>query len=133
MWSISPAAAILLAQAQPDLAEKWCFERGQHGAQLCEDTETACNDLLKINPEIATGPPTRPADRTIRFDGTLKLRTQLPFLKLRTPALAGKKGRPGSYRPFEFGERTISLAPQSCVVAITATCPEEIRVNRPQT
>jgi hypothetical protein len=56
MWSILPAAAILLAQAQPDLAEKWCFERGQHGAQLCEDTETACNRLLKINTEIATGP-----------------------------------------------------------------------------
>ena len=56
MWSIFPAAAILLAQAQPDPAEKWCFERGQNGAQLCEGTETACNDLLKINPEIATGP-----------------------------------------------------------------------------
>jgi hypothetical protein len=56
MWSILPAAAILLAQSQPDLAEKWCFERGQHGAQLCEGTETACNDLLKINAEIATGP-----------------------------------------------------------------------------
>ena len=50
MWSILPAAAILLAQAQPDLAEKWCFERGQKGAQLCEGTETACNDLRKINP-----------------------------------------------------------------------------------
>jgi hypothetical protein len=57
MWSILPAAAaILLAQAQPGPAEKWCFERGQHGAQLCEGTEAACNDLLKINPEIATGP-----------------------------------------------------------------------------
>ena len=56
MWSILPAAAILLAQAQLDLAEKWCFERGQRGAQLCERTETACNNLLKINPEIATGP-----------------------------------------------------------------------------
>jgi hypothetical protein len=56
MWSILPAVAILFAQAQSDLAEKWCFERGQHGAQLCEGTETACNDLLKINPEIATGP-----------------------------------------------------------------------------
>ena len=56
MWSILPAAAILLAQAQPDLAEKGCFERVQRGAQLCEDTETACNGLLKINPEIATGP-----------------------------------------------------------------------------
>jgi len=56
MWSIFPAAAILLAQAQPAPAEKWCFERGQGGAQLCEDKERACNDLLKINTEIATGP-----------------------------------------------------------------------------
>jgi hypothetical protein len=57
MWSIIiPAAAVLLAQAQPDPTEKWCFERGQKGAQLCESTETACNDLLKVNPEIATGP-----------------------------------------------------------------------------
>jgi hypothetical protein len=56
MWSIIPAAAVLLAQAQPAPPEKWCFERGQKGAQLCEDTETACNDLLKINTEIATGP-----------------------------------------------------------------------------
>jgi hypothetical protein len=56
MWSIFPAAAILLAQAQPNPPEKWCFERGQNGAQLCEGTEAACNDLLKINPEIATGP-----------------------------------------------------------------------------
>ena len=56
MWSIFPPVAILLAQAQPDPAEKWCFERGQNGAQLCEDTENSCNALLKINPEIATGP-----------------------------------------------------------------------------
>ena len=56
MWSIFPAAAILLAQAQPDLAKKWCFERGQKGALLCEGTETVCNDLRKINTEIATGP-----------------------------------------------------------------------------
>jgi hypothetical protein len=56
MWSIIPAAAVLLAQAQPAPTEKWCFERGQNGAQLCERTEAACNDLLKINPEIATGP-----------------------------------------------------------------------------
>ena len=56
MWSIIPAAAVLLAQAQPAPTEKWCFERGQNGALLCERTETACNDLLKINPEIATGP-----------------------------------------------------------------------------
>ena len=56
MWSIIAAAAVLLAQAQPDTTEKWCFERGQKGAQLCEGTETACNDLLKINTEIATGP-----------------------------------------------------------------------------
>ena len=56
MWSIFPAAAIFLAQAQPDPSEKWCFERGQKGAQLCEGTETACDDLRKINTEIATGP-----------------------------------------------------------------------------
>jgi hypothetical protein len=56
MWSIFPAAAILLALAQPDPAQKWCFERGQKGALLCEGTETACNDLRKINTEIATGP-----------------------------------------------------------------------------
>jgi hypothetical protein len=55
MWSIFPAAAILLAQAQPNPPEQWCFERGQNGAQLCEPTEAACNALLKINPEIATG------------------------------------------------------------------------------
>jgi hypothetical protein len=55
MWSIIPAAAILLAQAQPVTTEKWCFERGQNGAQLCEDKESACNDLRKINTEIATG------------------------------------------------------------------------------
>ena len=71
MWSIFPAAAILLAQAQPGPAEKWCFERGQNGAQLCEDTENSCNDLLKINPEIATGPclRVRAETRTIRLDG----------------------------------------------------------------
>jgi hypothetical protein len=56
MWPIIPAVAILLAQAQPNPAEKWCFERGQGGARLCEGTETACNDLLKLNAEIATGP-----------------------------------------------------------------------------
>ena len=56
MWSMILAAAILLAQAQPATAEKWCFERGQNGAQLCEDRESACNDLRKINTEIATGP-----------------------------------------------------------------------------
>jgi hypothetical protein len=56
MWSILPAAAILLAQAQPDLAEKWCFERGQHGAQLCKGTETACNDLLATGPCLRVQP-----------------------------------------------------------------------------
>lgn len=54
MWWILPA--MLLAQAQPEPAEKWCFERGQRGAKLCEHTENACNELLRINPEIATGP-----------------------------------------------------------------------------
>jgi hypothetical protein len=56
MWSIFPATAIFLAQAQPAPAEKWCFERGQNGALLCEGTQTACNHLREINPEIATGP-----------------------------------------------------------------------------
>ena len=57
MWSIFPAAAILLAQAQPDPAEKWCFERGQKGAQLCEEhREPRATPCLKINSEIATGP-----------------------------------------------------------------------------
>ena len=57
MWSIFPAAAMLLAQGQPASAEeRWCFERDQGGAKLCESTENACNALLKINPEIATGP-----------------------------------------------------------------------------
>jgi hypothetical protein len=69
MWSIFPVAAILLAQAQPNPPEKWCFERGQNGAQLCERTEAACNDLLKINPEIATG-PCRAEGGTIRLGGT---------------------------------------------------------------
>ena len=55
MWSILPAAAFLLAQVQPNLAERWCFERGQQGAKLCEPTEDKCNVLLAINPEIATG------------------------------------------------------------------------------
>jgi hypothetical protein len=69
MWSIFPAAAILLAQAQPGLAEKWCFERGQKGAQLCEGTENACNALLKINLEIATGPCLR-ADPKLEQSGS---------------------------------------------------------------
>ena len=56
MWSIFPAAVILLAQAQPAPAERWCFERGQGGAKLCESTEKECNDLFRLNPEIATGP-----------------------------------------------------------------------------
>jgi hypothetical protein len=70
MWSIFPAAAILLAQAQPDPAEKWCFERGQKGDQLCEGTETACNDLRKINPEIATGPCLRVEPRVEQSGST---------------------------------------------------------------
>ena len=72
MWSIFPAAVILLAQAQPepDPAEKWCFERGQKGAQLCEGTETACNDLRKVNPEIATGPCLRVEPRVEQSGST---------------------------------------------------------------
>ena len=70
MWSIFPAAAILLAQAQPNPPEKWCFERGQNGAQLCEGTEAVCNDLLKINPEIATGPCLQVEPRVERSGST---------------------------------------------------------------
>jgi hypothetical protein len=81
MWSIFPAAAILLAQAQPDPAEKWCFERGQKGAQLCEGTETACNDLRKINPEIATGPCLRVEPRVEQSDST----SAPPSSEKRTP------------------------------------------------
>ena len=65
---------------------------------------------LRSGDDAASGTLTRPQKSPAEGG---KLRTQLPFLKLRTPALAGKKGRPGGCRPFEFGERTISLAPQS--------------------
>jgi hypothetical protein len=70
MWSILPAAAILLVQAQPNPSAKWCFERGQNGAQLCEGTEAACNDLLKSNPEIATGPCLRVEPRVEQSGST---------------------------------------------------------------
>ena len=70
MWSIFPAVAILLAQAQPDPAEKWCFERGQKGAQLCEGTETACNDLSKINRRLRTGPCLRVEPRVEQSGST---------------------------------------------------------------
>ena len=56
MWSVIPAAAIVLSQAaQPDAnpqSTQWCFDRDQ-GAQLCEQTEAACNKLRDINSEIA--------------------------------------------------------------------------------
>ena len=55
-----PAFLIILAQAaQPGTnskPQKWCFEREQQGAQLCEETEAACNKLLSINTEIARSP-----------------------------------------------------------------------------
>jgi hypothetical protein len=35
---------------------RWCFDRGQGGALLCEQTEAECNRLHDINPEIAQGP-----------------------------------------------------------------------------
>ncbi len=57
MWFMFPAATILLAQAQPDPAEKWCFERGQKGALLCEGYgKPRATPCLKVNFEIATGP-----------------------------------------------------------------------------
>jgi hypothetical protein len=55
MWTIFAGVAVVLAQAaQPtgDAKEyKWCFDRGQ-GAQLCEETEAACNRLHDLNSEI---------------------------------------------------------------------------------
>jgi len=56
MWPISPILAIVIAQAQPTPPAKWCFERGQQGALLCEETEAACKALLDINDKIATSP-----------------------------------------------------------------------------
>ena len=57
MWQVIPAVAIVLAQAaQPSTnpkPEKWCFERKQQGAQLCEATEDACKKLRDVNTEIA--------------------------------------------------------------------------------
>lgn len=55
-----PVAVIVLVQAaQPGVdskSHKWCFEREQQGAQLCEETEDACNKLRSINAEIARSP-----------------------------------------------------------------------------
>jgi hypothetical protein len=60
MWPMIPALAIALAQAsQPGTdseSHEWCFEIEQHGAQLCEATEDACNQLRELNTEIARGP-----------------------------------------------------------------------------
>jgi hypothetical protein len=60
MWPMIPALAIVLAQAaQPGTeskSQKWCFEREQQGAQLCEATEDACNKLRELNTEIARSP-----------------------------------------------------------------------------
>lgn len=57
-----PAVVLVLSQAaQPAAASKfdeWCFDRGQN-AQLCEDTEDACNKLRDINTEIAKSPGER--------------------------------------------------------------------------
>jgi hypothetical protein len=59
MWSMIPAIVIVLsqtAQAAPaSKSGKWCFDRGQN-AQLCEDTEDACNKLREINTEIVRSP-----------------------------------------------------------------------------
>jgi hypothetical protein len=89
MWSIIPASAILLAQVQPAPAEKWCFERGQGGAQLCEGTETACKDLLKINTEIATGPCLHVEPRVEQSGSTAPPASS----EKQTPT----KGRPGDH------------------------------------
>jgi hypothetical protein len=56
MWSIFPAAAILLAQAQPDPAEKWCLERGQNGAQLCESAAMGLTNAAPAKSGYAAAP-----------------------------------------------------------------------------
>jgi hypothetical protein len=55
LWS-TVLFGVAIAQGQPGLPAKWCFERGQQGAQLCEDTEAECIKLRSINTEIATSP-----------------------------------------------------------------------------
>jgi hypothetical protein len=61
MWSMLPALAVVIAQAQPSPPVKWCFERDQD-AQLCEASEAACKALLDINGEIARSPCKRVED-----------------------------------------------------------------------
>ena len=67
MWFIILAIMIVLsqaAQAAPaSKSNEWCFDRGQN-AQLCEDTEDACNKLREINTEIAHS-PCRPVYRPV--------------------------------------------------------------------
>lgn len=51
---------------------------------------------LRSGDDAASGTLTRPQKSPAEGG---KLRTQLPFLKLRPPALAGKKGRPEATGP----------------------------------
>jgi hypothetical protein len=59
MWVMIAGLAVVLAQAtQPGAGSKsdeWCFDRGQ-GAQLCEATQAACDQLRQANTEIARSP-----------------------------------------------------------------------------
>ena len=52
MWSIIPAAAVLLAQAQPDTAENWCFERGQKGLSSARVQRRRAMPCLKSTPRL---------------------------------------------------------------------------------
>jgi hypothetical protein len=74
MWSMIPAAVIVLAQATQPCTEsktgQWCFEREQQGAQLCEETEAACNKLRSINTEIARSPCKRVEPPEIQISPT---------------------------------------------------------------
>jgi hypothetical protein len=75
MLPMIPALAIVLAQAAtpPDTnskSQKWCFEREQQGAQLCEATEDACNKLRALNTEIARGPCKRVEPPETQFSPT---------------------------------------------------------------
>jgi hypothetical protein len=59
MWPVIPVVAIVLSQApqpaSPSKSQEWCSDRGQN-AQLCEDTEAACDKLREINLHIAQSP-----------------------------------------------------------------------------
>jgi hypothetical protein len=89
MRPMIPALAIILAQAAqpgPDSrSQKWCFEREQQGAQLCEATEDACNKLRELNTEIAKSPCKRFEPPGIQVSPTPPARQALETRVRRAP------------------------------------------------